>query len=66
MDITPGHWIFAFLFLISFIAILSWSFMKDKKVNKPQFGNVGLVALIIGGSIIMLIIIKFALRNINH
>jgi hypothetical protein len=40
--------------------------MKDKKVNKPQFGNVGLIALIIGGSIIMLIIIKFALRNINH
>jgi uncharacterized membrane protein len=66
MDITPGHWIFAGLFLISFILILAWSFLKDKKVNSRQFGNVGLVALIIGGSIIMLIIIKFALRNINQ
>jgi hypothetical protein len=65
MDITPGHWIFAGLFMLSFIGILFWSFRKDIHVTRKQFGNMGLVAMIVGGAVILLIIIKFALRNLS-
>jgi hypothetical protein len=66
MDITPGHWIFAIIFAISFIGILIWSFRKDKKVNTLNYGNSGKVTIIIGGTILLIIILKFALRQINH
>jgi len=66
MDITPGHWIFAILFAISFIGILVWSFRKDRKINTRNYGNTGKVAIIVGGTILFLIILKFVLRQINH
>lgn len=65
MDITPGHWIFAALFAVVFIGILIWSFQKDKKVNTSSYGNTGKVAIIIGGTILLLIILKFVLRQMN-
>jgi len=66
MDITPYHWIFAAIFFVAFIGVLAWSFKKDSKVNKRQFGNVAWLGFIIGGGIIVLIILKFALRNLSH
>lgn len=66
MDITPGHWIFAGLFMLAFIGILFWSFQRDTKVTKRQFGNTGIVAIVVGGAVILLIIIKFALRNLSN
>jgi hypothetical protein len=62
MDITPGHWIFAALFMLVFIGAIAWSFKQDKAVNRKQFGKTSLMALIIGGGILLLIVLKFALR----
>lgn len=66
MDITPYHWIFAAIFMVVFIGILIWTFNKDKKVNRRQFGNVTWISFLIGGGVILLIIIKFALRNLSQ
>jgi hypothetical protein len=65
MDITPGHWVFAAIFMLVFISGIVWSFRKDKTVNRSQFGNTNMLALIIGGGILLLIILKFALRFFN-
>lgn len=62
MDITPGHWVFAAIFMLVFISGIVWSFRKDKTVNRRQFGNTNMLALIIGGGILLIIILKFALR----
>jgi predicted branched-subunit amino acid permease len=66
MDITPGHWVFALIFAIAFIGILIWSFKKEKKLISVNYGNAGSVAMLVGGIILLLIIVKFALRQINH
>jgi len=66
MDITPGHWIFAGIFAVAFIGILIWSFRKDSKINSTNYGNSGKVAIIVGGTILFLIMVKFILRQINH
>jgi hypothetical protein len=65
MDITPGHWVFAAIFMLVFISGIVWSFRKDRTVNRRQFGNTNMLALIIGGGILLLIILKFALRFFN-
>ncbi|MCB0819633.1 MAG: hypothetical protein KDC13_03345 [Bacteroidetes bacterium] len=65
MDITPYHWIFAGLFMVAFVAVMFYTYRKDRKVNRKQFGNTMWVAYLIGGGIILLIIIKFALRNLS-
>ena len=65
MDITVGHWIFAAVFLIVFIGVIAWSFRKDRPINKKQFGNTSFVALLIGGGVLLIIILKFALRYLN-
>jgi cbb3-type cytochrome oxidase subunit 3 len=65
MDITPGHWVFAAIFMLVFITGIVWSFRKDRTVNRRQFGNTNMLALIIGGGILLLIILKFALRFFN-
>jgi cbb3-type cytochrome oxidase subunit 3 len=66
MDITPGHWVFAAIFMLVFITGIVWSFRKDRTVNRRQFGNTNMLALIIGGGILLLIILKFALRFFNN
>ena len=66
MDITPGHWIFAALFVLFFSIILIWTFKQEKKINAVNYGNSGKVAIIIGGVILLLMVIKFVLRQINH
>jgi cbb3-type cytochrome oxidase subunit 3 len=65
MDITAGHWIFAALFLVVFIGVIAWSFRKDRTINKKQFGNTSFVALLIGGGVLLIIILKFALRYLS-
>jgi cbb3-type cytochrome oxidase subunit 3 len=66
MDISPGHWVFAAVFFIAFIGVLVWSFRKDKRINQAQFGNTGIIALLIGGGILLIILLKIILRQINH
>jgi hypothetical protein len=64
MDIGPGHWIFAALFMLTFALILGLAFRKDKGIHKAHYSNAGIIAIIIGASVLMLIIIKVALRQL--
>jgi|LakMenE18May11ns_1017448.scaffolds.fasta_scaffold8861935_2 hypothetical protein len=64
MNIGPGHWIFAALFMISFAFILAFSFRKDKRTHKAHYSNAGIIAIVIGASVLLLIIIKVALRQL--
>jgi hypothetical protein len=63
MNIGAGHWVFALLFAVAFIGILIWSFKKDKSIHSSQYKNSGLIALILGGGVFLLILIKIALRH---
>ena len=65
MDITPYHWIFAAFFAIVFLGVMVFSYRKDRKVNRRQYGNTMWIGFLIGGGIIFLIILKFALRNLG-
>lgn len=65
MDISRGHWIFAALFILAFIGVLFWSFRKDRQTIQTQFGNAGIGAIVVGLILILIIIIKFALRNLK-
>lgn len=65
MDISRGHWIFAALFILVFIGVLFWSFRKDRRTIQTQFGNAGIGAIVVGLILILIIIIKFALRNLK-
>lgn len=64
MNIGPGHWIFAALFMIAFALVLGLSFRKDKRTHKAHYSNAGIIAIVIGASILLLIIIKVALRQL--
>ena len=61
--IGPGQIIFAVLFLLAFVFILFWAFRKDKNVTLTHFGNSGILALTIGGAIILLILVKIILHQ---
>lgn len=64
-EIGPGQLIFAGLFLIAFIAVVYWSFQKDKKITLTHFGNSGLLALVIGGGLLLMILVKIFLRQVG-
>ena len=34
---TTGQWVFALLFLISFILVITYSYYKDKKLHKKEY-----------------------------
>jgi hypothetical protein len=64
MSIGPGHWVFALLFAVAFIGIIIWSFKKDKGIHLRQYQNSGIIALILGGGVFLLILIKIAMRHL--
>jgi cbb3-type cytochrome oxidase subunit 3 len=64
-QIGPGQLIFAAVFLIAFIAVVYWSFSKDKKITRIHFGNSGILALAIGGGLLLMILVKIFLRQSN-
>jgi cbb3-type cytochrome oxidase subunit 3 len=65
VEIGPGKVIFALVFMLAFIAVLVWSFKKDKPINVKHYGNMGLAALISGGILILVIILKVIFRNLG-
>lgn len=65
MDITKGHWVFAGIFVILFIGLIIWTFRKEKRITKQQFGNIGIAALVVGGGILMLVLLKIILRQMS-
>jgi hypothetical protein len=38
-NITTGHWIFAGVFMLFFIAYLIWSYRKDLKLHRTYYGG---------------------------
>ena len=60
---STGQLIFAALFLIVFIAIVSFSYRKDKKLHKKNYKGVTWVLISFVTFIIFLFLIKHFLKN---
>ncbi len=60
---STGQLIFAALFLIVFIAIISFSYRKDKKLHKKNYKGVIWVLVSFVTFIIFLFLIKHFLKN---
>ncbi|MER3376266.1 MAG: hypothetical protein RIM83_16625 [Allomuricauda sp.] len=60
---STGQLIFAALFLIVFIAIISFSYRKDKKLHKKNYKGVIWVLVSFVTFVIFLFLIKYFLKN---
>ncbi len=47
MNVGKGHWIFAIVFFIVFIAGMTWAYNKDKIVDKNNYKGVYRIILYI-------------------
>ena len=58
-NITPGHWIFAGLFAVSFLTYLVYSYRKDLKLHRIHYKSTGIqVALFIVVTLFVLFVFK--------
>jgi heme/copper-type cytochrome/quinol oxidase subunit 2 len=62
MNIGPGHWIFALVFVIGFIFLMFFAYKDDIKKSPHYFRGSWKIALIVIGSIMVLVVIKILLR----
>jgi len=62
MDIGPGHWIFAIVFIIAFIIFMVFAYRDDIKQSPQYFKGSWRVALLVIGSIMVLIVLKILFR----
>ena len=53
-NITTGHWIFAGIFMIGFVAYLIWSYRKDAPIHKMYYGKGAKILL---GMIVILFVL---------
>lgn len=60
---STGQLIFAALFFIAFVIIISLSYQKDKKLHKKNYKGVIWILVSFITFIIILFIIKFFLKN---
>ncbi|WP_293289730.1 hypothetical protein [Allomuricauda sp.] len=60
---STGQLIFAALFFIAFVVIISLSYRKDKKLHKKNYKGVIWILISFITFIIILFIIKFFLKN---
>lgn len=60
---TTGRWIFTIIFLILFTTILFRSYQKDKKLHQKNFKGVIWVFVGFVVLIILLLTIKYLLKN---
>ncbi len=56
-NITPGHWIFALVFALSFIGYLIWAYMKDTQRHKVYYKRsyIVLLVVLIGAALLYLL-----------
>ena len=59
-NITTGHWIFAGLFMIAFVAYLIWSYRKDARVHKMYYGKGARILL----GLVVIIFVLFIVKQI--
>lgn len=60
---STGQLIFAALFFIAFVVIISLSYRKDKKLHKKNYKGVIWILVSFITFVIILFIIKFFLKN---
>lgn len=60
---STGQLIFAALFFIAFVVIITFSYRKDKKLHKKNYKGVTWILLSFIIFIIILFIIKYFLKN---
>lgn len=46
-NITSGHWIFALIFALSFIAYLIWAYVKDTQLHRVYYKRSYIVLLVV-------------------
>ncbi len=56
--ITPGHWIFALLFVLVFIGCLVWAYRKDINLHRLYYRGSYIVLLVILIGVILLYLIR--------
>ena len=60
---STGQLIFAVLFFIAFVVIISLSYRKDKKLHKKNYKGVIWILISFIAFVIILFIIKYFLKN---
>lgn len=60
---STGQLIFALLFAIGFIAIIVYSYKKDKKLHKKNYKGVQWIALTFIAFILILFLMKYLLKT---
>ncbi|WP_375325079.1 hypothetical protein [Flagellimonas sp. GZD32] len=60
---STGQLIFAILFFIAFVVIVSLSYKKDKKLHKKNYKGVVWILISFITFIIILFLIKYFLKN---
>ena len=59
-NITTGHWIFAGIFMIAFVAYLVWSYRKDAGTHATYYGKGSRILL----GLVVIIFILFILKQL--
>ncbi len=57
--ITPGHWVFAGLFVVAFIGILIWAYTKDRPTSRRHYTRSIFFLL----SIVMVLFLLYVFRQ---
>lgn len=60
---SSGQLIFATLFVLGFVAVMVFTYSKDKKLHKKNYQGVKWVLLSFAFFIIFLFLIKYFLKN---
>ena len=60
---SKGQVIFAILFVVAFIVIIIRSYRKDRKLHRRNFKGVIWVGISFVSFVILLLIIKYVLKN---
>ena len=60
---SSGQLIFAILFVLGFIAVMVFTYSKDKKLHKKNYQGVKWVLLSFAFFVIFLFLIKYFLKN---
>ena len=59
---TTGQWVFALLFVIAFILVLSRAYLKDRKLHRRNYKGVRWVAIVFIIFVLALFAIKYFLK----
>ena len=59
-NITTGHWIFAGLFMVAFVAYLICSYRKDAGIHKMYYGKGARILL----GLVVIIFVLFIVKQI--